>query len=309
MSPWVFAACALACLAVRFLVAGRQLDATPLLFALAPINAAAFSMRRALSWTRGAVEPTNEPKKELFSYAGAEAPRLQTREEELRARYRLGPLHRASTAHVYRENLYLLDLLDRHAGDAALRELSALPKVRALDVGSQDFRYAFALARFLGAAKREVWLTGIEIDGHHVYADLHSRRDHAEAFAGQVDDARVDYEVGDFLAHRESGVDVVFFFFPFVLEYALVRWGLPRRYFGPQRIFEHAFESLRPGGAVIIMNHTEAERQRQLELLEECGFEILRTGGAASALVDYADDVPERSLTIARRPLSMAAGA
>ena len=302
MSPWVFAACACACLAVRWLLGGRQLDATPLLYALTPLNAASFSMRRALSWSRGAVQPQNEAKTELFSHAGAQAARLASREQQLRKRYRLERLFEASTARVYRENLYVLDLLDRHAGDGAVRELSALPKVRAIDVGSQDFRYAFALARFLGAAKREVWLTGIEIDGHHVYSDLHSRKDHAEAFAGQVDGARVDYEVADFLAHRESNVDVVFFFFPFVLEYALVRWGLPRKHFGPKRIFQHAFDSLRPGGTVIIMNHTEAERQKQLELLTECGFEIQRTGDAKCSLVDYAADVPERSLTIARRP-------
>lgn len=310
MSPWVFAACALACLALRWVVGRKKVDATPLLFVLTPLNALAFAVRRALSWTRGAAPARqNEAKNSLFAYAGDRASRLEEREEELRKRYRLDPLFRSSTAHVYRENLYVLDLLDRHADDASIRALSSLRSVRALDVGSQDFRYAFALARFLGASRREVWLTGIELDGHKVYKDLHSRKDHAEAFAGQVDDARVDYQVKDFLAHREDGVDVVFFFFPFVLEYALVRWGLPRKFFGPERMFAHALESLRPGGTVIIMNHTDAERQKQLEILERCGFEIVKSSAAKSALVDYAEDVPERSLTIARRPLALSLAA
>jgi hypothetical protein len=143
-------------------------------------------------------------------------------------------------------------------------------------------------------------LTGIELEGHHVYPDFHSCKDHAEAFAAQVDGARVQYEVLDFLEHRASNLDVVFFYFPFVLEYALVRWGLPRRFFAPSRIFAHAHRMLRPGGLVVVMNHTADERRRQVEVLEESGFEILSSALAASDLVDYAADVPERSVTVAR---------
>lgn len=291
MSTWFFAAAALLCLWVRWRVGARQVDATPLLVALGPVNAATFSLRRAMSWSRGKVRPKQEAKTALFSFA-ANASALEERESSLRAQYRLGPLHAASTQHHYRENLYVLDLLDRHAAD-----VKPTGAVRALDVGSQDFRYAFGLSRWLG---KRASLTGIEIDGHQIYADLHSRKDHADAFVAQIDEGRVNYEVEDFLEHAENGrADVITFFFPFVLEYALLRWGLPRRCFLPNRIFEHAKSLLKPGGVVVVMNHTEAERQRQLEILAECGFEIIRSGPALSDLVDYAADVPERSLTIA----------
>lgn len=291
MKGWWFGAAALACLLVRWLVNGRQLDATPLLFALAPVNALAFALRKKLAWTRGPVVHTNEAKDGVFTGA------LSRRERELRKRYRLQRLHEASSVHVYRENLYVLDLLDGVSLPRATR-------LRAIDVGSQDFRYAFALARWLGRFADDVSLTGIELEGHRIYDDLHSRKEHAEAFAAEVDAASVDYRVADFLAYETpaKSVDVVFFFFPFVLEYALVRWGLPRRFFSPKRIFERAYSVIRPDGHVIIMNHTAAERERQLQILRECGFEVLSSESAQSGLVDYAKDVPERSLTVARRP-------
>lgn len=297
MRGWVFAAAALACLALRGLLAGRQFDATGLLFALAPFNAAAFSLRRRLAWTRGPVTHGNEPKAGLFR----DAPMLARRERQLRKRYDLERLRDGSTVHAYRENLYVLDVLDHVT-------LPRGERVRAVDVGSQDFRYAFGIARWLGRFGRTVELTGIELEGHHVYADLHSRKEHAEAFASEVDHADVRYVVGDFTACEPCGtdptakLDVITFFFPFVLEYALVRWGLPRRFFEPRRIFDHAFSLLKPGGTVVVMNHTEAERVRQVELLEACGFMVESSAAAKSELVDYAADVPERSLTIARRP-------
>lgn len=296
MATWFFAVAAVMCLALRWRLAGRHVDATALLFALAPVNAATFSLRKTLSWSRGKVQLKHESKAGLFGFSDRPA-LLEKREQELRATYRLAPLQGASTQHMYRENLYVLDLLDRHA--AAVKPTGI---VRALDVGSQDFRYAFGLSRWLGPTSS---LTGIEIDGHQIYADLHSRKEHAEANAAQIDEGRASYEVADFLEHTEpsgtGSVDVISFFFPFVLEYALLRWGLPRRCFLPNRIFEHARSLLKPGGVVIVMNHTEAERKRQLEILAETGFEVLSSRPVESQLVDYAADVPERSLTIARR--------
>lgn len=302
MTPWLFGIGAVCCLVARWYFKGRNVDATPLLYALAPFNAIAFSIRRALSWSHGPVEHQNEPKSGLFAYAGTRAKRLESRERELVSRYRLEPLRTRSSVHVYRENLYVLDLLDRHVHDGDLDEKR---QVRAIDVGSKDFRYAFGLARWLRhgqtRAPREVSLTGIELDGHPVWDDFHSRKDHAEAFAREVPDADVGFEVKDFLAHSEQDVDVLFFCFPFVLEYALVRWGLPRKFFLPERLFQHAEQMLRPGGLVFVMNHTEAERTRQIELLEATGFEVLRSETATSGLVDYAADVPERSVTVARK--------
>ncbi|MBS2011349.1 MAG: class I SAM-dependent methyltransferase [Deltaproteobacteria bacterium] len=313
---WISLAGAVACLALRLAIGRRQVDVTGFFYVLAPLRTAAFRLRRWLPLPARRVRHDDEPKSGLFAYACSRVPTaagphegdgaraLEARERELRGRYQLGSLRGRSSRAVYRENLYVLDALDRFVDGTGLG-----PRVRALDVGSKDFRYAHALARWLAHASstrssrpREVSLTGIELEGHRVYADLHSRRDHGEAFAAEVDGADVTYRVGDFLEHDERDVDVVFMFFPFVLEYALVRWGLPRSYFLPERILAHARRCLRPGGLLVVMNHTEEEHARQLELCAAAGLEIVRSEPFASDLVDYAGELGERSITVARVP-------
>lgn len=299
---WLSVLGAIACVVARFMLASRRtVDVTGLLYVLQPFHAAAFALRRCLPLRARPLRHSNEDKARLFSYAGDDARSLEKRERVLRKRYDLGALSDASSRDVYRENLYVIDALDRFVDGNTLGR-----RVRALDVGSKDFRYATALARWLGHAgtrsPREVSLTGIELEGHRLHPDLRTRRDHAEAFAAEVGGAIVTYEVADFLARDEREVDVVFMLFPFVLEYALVRWGLPRSFFLPDRMLACVKASLRPGGLVVIFNHTEEERARQQELLTEAGFEIVSSDPLDSDLVDYASDLGERSITVARAP-------
>jgi SAM-dependent methyltransferase len=300
MLPWFFAAAALACLALRPLVAGRTFDATPLLALLAPWNDGKFWLWRRLPFGRRApaLVHANEAKDALYTFAGKRGRALAVRERELRRRYALGPLHARSSVDVYRENVYLLDLLDRHAPPIDVPD-----RVRAVDVGSQDFRYAFALARWLGQGRRRsVQLTGIELEGERVQRDLRRRRDHGRAYAAEVEGATVRYEVGDFVTHEARDLDVVFLFFPFVLEYALLRWGLPRRFFGPDRLFAKVHAALRPGAVAIVMNHTLEERAAQHAILERCGFVIEKSVRVDGGLVPWGAEATERTMTVARKP-------
>jgi SAM-dependent methyltransferase len=256
-----------------------------------------------LAWRRGRPPLENEPKETLFSEVEGNARHaLLQREQDLRARYHLESLQQQSTLGIYRENLYILDILD-----SASDFLEGMPpELRALDVGSKDFRYAFALDRWLSRGRserpRSVDLTGIELDGHPIYRNLYSRADYAEAYAHATGNPNVRYAVADFLHFDGQPVDVVFFFFPFVLRYALVRWGLPLGHFKPEQLFEKALTLLNPGGLLVIMNHTFEERARQLEILRALeGVEVLQSQPASSAMVDYADSLGERSLTIARK--------
>ena len=280
--------------ALRVLLAQRRVAAAPLLFLRVPVNAVAFRFRRLLHWRRGAPVLPHEDKAGLYTEPGDVA-----REETLRARYGLGPLRAASSRDVYRENLYVLDLLDRNV------PLPPKAALRAIDIGSKDFKYAFALERFLARGSTEtervVALTGIEIDGHPVYSDLHSRADYGEAYARMTGNPEVTYAVADFLSRTDRDLDVVFCFFPFVLRYALVRWGLPLGNFRPELFFARARDALAPGGLLVIANHTAEEHARQKELLAEVGLEVVATSSAESSLVDYADRTSERVLTLARR--------
>jgi len=284
-------------IALRRSLGDRKIDLTALAFLRAPIDALTFRARRRIAWRRGPPNHANETKEDLFDFASpAERVALEARERDLRERYALAPLRAASTREVYRDNLYVLDLLDGITPAGSF----------ALDVGAKDFRYAFALERWLVGPAR---LVGIEIDGHVVYADLHSRADHAEAFANEVRRSprpglaasEVRYLVADFLETDPRDVDVVFFFFPFVLRYALVRWGLPLRHFAPESLFVHAVRALRPGGLLVVVNHTEEEAAAQRAILASLPVDVLSSRPARSALVSYAEQTEERTLTLARR--------
>ncbi len=301
MSPWVLVVATAVFLALRALAPRGAVDLTALATLKAPFDAVAFALRSRLRWRRGAPPHPNEPKDALFAgHAPSLRAALAAREAALRARYDLAALHARSSAEVYRENLYVLDALDAHA-DA----LPARPSVRALDVGSKDFCYAAALHRWLRhghtSAPREVQLDGIEIDGHPVYRDGYARADHAEAYAREAGDG-VRYRVEDFLTSADRDVDVVFFWYPFVLRYALRRWGLPGRHFAPESLFRRAADALRPGGLLVVVNHTQEEHLRLREVLASVpGLTVLRAAPVTSAMVDYHDTVTERVMTLARR--------
>jgi SAM-dependent methyltransferase len=303
VSLWVLVAATALFVALRALAPRGDVDLTAFVFLKAPLDAARFALRRRLRWRRGAPAHPQEPKDDLFDYAPAPLrATLAAREEALRARYDLAALRDRSTRDVYRENLYVLDALDAHA--AAHLDVGA--SVRAMDVGCKDFCYAFALERWLRHAgadtPRAVSLDGVEIDGYPVYRDLHSRADHAEAYARETGNPSVRFRVEDFLATTDRDLDVVFFWYPFVLRYAIARWGLGLAHFAPERLFARAADALRPGGLLVVVNHTREEQRRQREILDAtAGMRVLGSWPVTGAMVDYFATVPERSVTLARR--------
>jgi hypothetical protein len=282
---------------VTSLLVKRRLDLTVLVFLKAPWNAISFRLRR---WARVRGRPVvlrNEPKEGLFDYLPPRARALaEARERHLYARYSLAPLRERSTQRVYRDNLYVLDVLDRFA---ARWEPDGGP-LRALDVGSMDFRYAFGLTRWLErlAGRAGATLTGLELDVDVLYRDLTTRRSHGLAHARAAGE-QVSYVESNFLDYRAGEQDVIFFWFPFVLRYALVRWGLPQGLFGPEAMLAHAFSLLKPGGLLVIVNHTEEEMNAQVAMLSKHGgFSLVSEADAGSDLVDYREDTRERHMLI-----------
>lgn len=265
----------------------------------APWNALAFAGRRHLRWRRGAPALENEDKVRLFDDLDTEQGRTCTnREAGLRAAYGLDRLRGHSTRRDYRENLYLLDLLDR-LSDA--RHL-ARGDLCAIDVGAKSWTYVTALERFFAArCSGAVELHGIEIDGHGIYPDLHSRADHARAHAAATGNPRVHYQVADFADCGLRNVDVVSMFFPFVTRYALLRWGLPVHLFRPEALFAKAVEVLRPGGVMVVLNQTADEKARTLQLAGRAGAELVREMFAASCLPLHRTATQDRWATLWRK--------
>jgi hypothetical protein len=269
-----------------------------------PGNALSFWLRKTLRWSRGAPALPHESKEGLFAYLAAPQG-AEARESGLRARYDLEPLRAHSTAALYRKNLYLIDILERAAQGLDLPPAGA-GKLSAMDVGSQDWHYAFGLERWLArgnaAGIREVSLRGVELDGHGIYPDLRSRRDYALAYAAQTGNANVTYEVVDFLRARGGGLDILTWFYPFVTRHHLLLWGLPVHHFAPQRQIGRAAALLRPGGWMLAFTHTLKEHRAFVELARaQGGFELAREGQALSELVDFHEDVEDRRFSVWRR--------
>lgn len=186
-------------------------------------------------------------------------------------RYALGPARDRMTAWRWRRNLAVVEVLEAALSSPALgRFLGRASSVRALDVGAKNFDYVDALGGFWSRAggRRTVLLTGLEVDAHRRYTDLRTRKAWADHYASSVPGAR--YLAGDLEFHRER-YDAITWFFPFVTEFPLRRWGLPTRLFRPQALFDHAWDLLEPGGVMVIVNLNRDEAARQHEILGRRG--------------------------------------
>ncbi len=288
-----------------------------LAFTRIPGNAFSFWIRQTLHWSRGRPSLPQESKADLFDYLPQPEETIAlAREAELRSRFDLEPLAQASTAALYRKNLYLLDTLETatkglsppSGSDRESTAPSAAPaggSVKALDVGSQDWHYVFGLERWLRFRDcdrpqgRRVDLTGLELDGYGIYADFHSRRDYAWAYAAQTGNPEARYVIGDFLKSQGRGYDVITIFYPFVTRYQLLLWGLPLRFYSPRHFLTQAAAQNRAGGWLVVFCHSVREHELFLQLGRATeAYRLLREGPVASKLVDFHESVTERRFSI-----------
>jgi SAM-dependent methyltransferase len=283
--------------ASQVLLRKKRVDISAVTVAFAPLNRMRFGLRRALSFSRGAPVLPHEPKDDLFSYLEGDAKsQAEARAKDLRARYALTTAETRTTRQAFRENLYVLDLLDTHVTP----HMKRADAITAVDVGSKDFVYAPALSAFAQQwSDRTPDLTGVEIDGHVIYKDLRSRADYAAAWA-KVAGPGTRYCVSDFLAFApDAEVTLLTIFYPFVTRFALLRWGLPASEYRPEALLQHAAKMLAADGVLVIVNHTHEERDILRALMDQIP-QVTRVHGAdiTCSLVDYFEDVPERSLSV-----------
>lgn len=244
----------------------------------APAAEVAFLLRSGLRWRRGAPTLADEPKAALF----ADDPRAAAELAGLAEAYALAPVRARSSVVHWLANLALLRGLVRlSAAAGAPAPTGADGGVRALDLGSGDFHYAFALQRWLarsgGGGPRPVDLLGVELDGHGVQRDGRARADHAAAHAALAacDGATVRYEVADATRGGWPTVDVATAFFPFLSAYACLQWGLPVSRLRPRRFVQRAVAMVRPGGWLVVVNQTASERAQLARLLADQPVRLL----------------------------------
>lgn len=231
-------------------------------------NLVDYPLRQYFHWRRGGLQITNEPKDDLFAHLPQdERSRAVQTEARLRETYHLEPFFKKSKADNYRENLFYLEFIE-HSLNAACPTLPQ--SIIAADIGPSDWFYVQALIAALKwwqcRQGREIKLTGFERDAYRVYADFHSRMDHANAHMRGA--AGVRYLPQAFKP-QPGTYDVIVMLFPFIFLSDHLKWGLPLRLFAPKTLLEAALASLKPEGVLIIANQGLAEHQQQLKYLEE----------------------------------------
>lgn len=251
-------------------------------------NTLGFGIRNLVRWRVPILVDRVAPPEPLFPHLADPARALrQVRDWE--ERYGIDPRRLAPEIETVRDALYMLGMLEGALDDAGVR----LPAetIDALDIGAKNWHYVRAVWELLerhgldgpGGDRRQVRLTGIEIDPFVVYRDGHSRHDWARLYAKPLPGAT--YLAGDALEHRGS-YDLVLLLFPILRESEHLDWGLPLDRYRPADLIRHAYDLTRPGGALILSCY-DYERPDLLAILERLGMQPRVARPHESELANY----------------------
>jgi len=234
-----------------------------------PLRELEWRLRNAWTWSPRARSPRRARGEAFLSaFAGDAAVRLR----ELRGSFDLSRWPEACSRAELLEALWLLDVLDRCV-------LSSGPLAPGLDIGSKNWSYLPALVAGLPGP----W-TGVELDAHRRYWNLTTRRAVAERRAALFPGVR--FAAGSVLAQRgEFGL--VTWLLPFVRPRALRAWGLPARFFEPERLLGHAWERVARGGLLFVVNQGAAEAEAQERLFRGAGVPARPMGRLSSCFPAY----------------------
>ena len=229
-------------------------------------NAIGHSLRQLIKRKKGVPLIPNESKQELFSHLPLnERKQADVTARQLFSNFRLQDLYENSSADNFRQNLFYLEMLERAFLEA---DVQIPQNISAADIGPSDWFYVKALYAALKWWKnfdgREVQLTGYEADAFRVYPNGFSRYDFAQSYIQGLE--KVQYIPEKFTRQPEN-YDLITMLFPFVFIKDHLKWGLPFRRFDPIKLLRDVWDSLKPGGVLIIVNQGEAEHRAQKDML------------------------------------------
>ena len=202
---------------------------------------------------------------------------LKQRENDLHKKYGF-EYFKEMTEQNYRENLYMLDVLDKYF------KINPKEKIEALDIGCKNWNYVKGQYTFFKKYCENLSLKGIEIDAYRLYWNFYSRYEVAKFYKRGLKNTR--YIPKDFMNYDEK-FDYLTWFLPFVREYPHMRWGLPLEYFNPKKMLWHAYFSLKTGGKLFIVNQSEIEYNIQKNLLKECAIQFKEIGEVKSDFLHH----------------------
>lgn len=232
-----------------------------------------FFLRQHLKFSRKNYSEENESKEGLFS-----TPKILENEKYLIEKFDLNYLKSNSTKQNYLENLYTIDLFERYL------DVNSRENLNVLDIGCKNWFYAKGEYFFFKKHCKNLILDGIEIDANRLYSNFYSRAEVAKFHIKNLKGTK--YIEKDFLNHSKK-YDYIIWILPFVVEEPLFKWGLPKKYFQPERMLMHAYNSLNEDGEIFIINQGEAEYNAQKVLCEKLNIPYTPIGEVKSEFLSY----------------------
>jgi hypothetical protein len=240
-----------------------------------------FFLRQHLVLSRKNYSEKNESKEGVLSG------KALVEKNYLAEKFDLSYIEANSTRQNYLENLYIIDILDSYL------EMNFQENLNVLDIGCKNWFYAKGEYFFFKKYCKNLKLDGIELDSNRLYFNLYSRKEAAKFYTKGLDN--VNYIEKNFLKHRER-YDYIVWILPFVVEEPLIKWGLPMRFFQPEKMLQHAYNSLKNGGKMIIINQGEDEYNIQKKLCGKLNIKYTTFGEVKSEFLDY--NIPRHAVLI-----------
>jgi SAM-dependent methyltransferase len=229
-----------------------------------------FFLSERIGWSRGIHQ--ERPARKLTRATAAQAPRIT----ELHSRYGVAFEESLGESSAIKNYEYL-DLLDRgfqHWGRGR-------PEGGVVcDAGSASFWYASALHAFF----RPEQLIGVEIEGHRLFRNGHSRIDYAQGYVSRL--PRTRFEIADY-SKVVLQADVITAWFPFLTATSILAWRLPLSLLAPDRFFAQVRRNLKPGGLFFMVNHGPSEAELAFQRCRAAGLENTGQWQDPGPLSDY----------------------
>jgi SAM-dependent methyltransferase len=229
-----------------------------------------YGVSERVRWSRGAVRET--PVRKLPALPCQQQRRIAALRSHYQVHFEL-----TMNAATSLNNYEYLDILDRGWSASGLARPAG---GTVCDIGCASFWYARTLQCFFSPRR----LVGVEIEGHRLFKDGHTRIDHAAGYLAELPTA--EFLVADY-RRLDLAADVVTAWFPFISAPAILAWRLPLSLLAPEALFKRCYHNLKPGGLLVMVNHGSEEAGAASMLCSAAGFKRAFEADEAGLLSDH----------------------
>ena len=175
------------------------------------------------------------------------------------------------------ENLYTMDVLDQAFAKRG-------ENLRVLDIGCKNWFYVKGEYDFFKSFCNNLQLDGVELDAFRLYSNFYNRYEVAKFYTKGLENT--NYITGNLLDLSEK-YDYIIWFLPFVVYEPHKYWGLPKKYFYPEKLLKHANSLLNENGQMLIVNQGEKEYEVQKQMLDKLAISYKDLGEIKSEHFGY----------------------